>query len=102
MSTLYITEYARVAVDGRGGMILAGEEPGVDQSPIAISGTTARSAAFSTSTTLVRVHTDVICSINFGGAGINATTNNKRLAANQTEFFGITPGATNLAVIANT
>ena len=39
----------------------------------------------------VRVHADAICSIKFGSAPV-ATTANMRLAANQTEYFQVSPG----------
>lgn len=111
MAFLYISEYVGTAVVGRfagaSGLVAAGQEPGLDQTPIAISGAQAQSAAFGSTTKLIRVHTDSICSIVIGptslnaGAGPEATTSNKRLAANQTEYFGVSAGQL-LSVIANT
>jgi hypothetical protein len=104
MSTLYITEYIGVGVVGRfagaAGLVAMAEEPGTDQTPITISGTAAQSAAFASTTKFIRVHTDAICSI-LVGVNPTATTSNKRLAANQTEYFGV-PAGMKLSVIANT
>jgi hypothetical protein len=105
MSTLYITEYVGMAEVGRfapaSGVAHFGQEPGTDQAPITIGATHAESAAFGTNTKLIRVHTDVVCSILISAAGTAATTSNKRLAANQTEYFGVSAGQ-KLSVIANT
>ena len=48
---------------------------------------------------MIRVHCDAICSISIGNSPV-ATTTNKRLAANQTEYFGVIPGQ-QIAVITN-
>jgi hypothetical protein len=105
MSILYIREYIGIAAVGRYGTAAAavpvGQEPGTDQSLITISGTHAESAAFGATTKLIRVHTDVICSIVISAAGTAATTGGARLAANQTEYFGVSPGM-KVSVIANT
>jgi hypothetical protein len=111
MSTLYICEYVGLGVVGRfagaSGVAAMAQEPGTDQTPITISGTQAQSAAFGSATKFIRVHTDAICSIVIGptslnsGAGPEATTSNKRLAANQTEYFGVSAGQ-KLSVISNT
>jgi hypothetical protein len=112
MAKLYISEYVGLAVVGRfagaSGVGAMAQEPAVvDQTPVAISGTQAQSAAFGSTTKFIRVHTDVICSILIGptslnsGAGPEATTSNKRLAANQTEYFGVSAGQL-LSVISNT
>jgi len=99
MSKLYVTEYMDMGVAA--GFIPIAKEPAlVEQAPIAISGTHAESAAFGPNTRFIRVHTDVICSIVFGDAPV-ATTSHKRLAANQTEYFGVAPQQ-KLSVIANT
>lgn len=97
MATLYICEYSDV-LHGPGESSV-GMEPGTDQTPITIS-TSSQSLAFKANTRLVRIHTDAICSIVFG-ANPTATTSNKRLPANQTEYFGVVPGM-KLAVVTNT
>ena len=98
MATLYISEHVQMStLEGNNGACV--DEPGTDQAPIAIAGA-AQSAAFAAGTKYIRVHTDAICSILFG-ANPTATTANKRLAANQTEYFRVFPGM-KLSVIANT
>lgn len=107
MATLYISEYSHMAVAGSGmGPAFVGaqapQEPALVEQTVAISGTPASSSAFGGFTQFIRVHTDAICSIVFGLAGSSpsAATTNKRLAANQTEFFGVSPGML-LSVISN-
>ena len=99
MALLYISEYQGVA-QVHGGMSAPQEPALLDQTPLAIGGAT-QSNAFQASTKLIRVHCDAICSIVFGPAPQTATTSNKRLAANQTEYFGVIPGQV-LSVISNT
>ena len=78
------------------------EEPEVASQIVAIGGSSAASNAFNESTRFVRIHTDSICSIVFG-IGPTATTTNRRLAANATEYFGVPIGQSfKVAVIANT
>lgn len=101
MAKLYLTEYADIGAAGLHSMLAApmGKEPGVDQTPIVI-GVEAKSAEFAETTRFIRVHADAICSIAVGSAP-EATTDSKRMAANQTEYFGVKPGH-KLSVIANT
>jgi hypothetical protein len=104
MAKLYITEYFKIGRDGNSLPIQSGLEDGsttVDQTPISFS-TSTQSAALNAKTVMVRVHTDSICSIAFG-TNPTATTNNKRLAANTTEYFSVDPGKSlKIAVITNT
>ena len=66
---------------------------------LAISGSPTSSNPFQPQTTLIRVHTDAICSIEIGQSP-TATTSTARMAANQTEYFGVYPGHS-ISVIAN-
>ncbi len=92
MSSLWITEYARFAKDAGGGFAMnVGLEPGTDQTPVAIGGVSAASAAFGASTRLVRLHSDVNCRVAFGTSP-TASANSKRLVAGATEYFGVRPG----------
>lgn len=101
MSRLFITEFDRLAVGANGETMSVGRGPPVtDQSPVAISSTSTQSAAFKGTTHFVRLHTDAICGISFG-ADPTAVGTNLRLAANQTEYFGVHPGQ-KVAVISST
>lgn len=106
MAKVYVTEYARGSLDSRT-FLPSGEEPSIK---VTVLDTTAThlSAVFDKNTRLVRLHTDGIISFKFGAAPTAATTD-ARMAANQTEYFGIPPAAADAAasvlkvdVIANT
>ena len=107
MATLYITEFKGAAQQlgertwgaGPGVVSFAAQPPQAEQT-VAIGGTSTPSAAFSANTYLVRVSTDAICSVLFG-ASPTATAASARMAAGQTEYFGVVPGM-KLAVISNT
>jgi hypothetical protein len=99
VATVYITEYARVAIDGRG-VIQAGEEPSLAEQTVAIGVGSAQSSALNAKTRFVRVHADAICSIKFG-SNPTAVATEKRMAANSTEFFGIGETSLKIAVITN-
>lgn len=101
MATLYISEYSESSFGQVPRALPVASEPALtEQTPITISGTSAQSAAFNVKTRVIRVHADAICSI-LVGANPTATTANKRLAANSTEYFSVQPGD-KLAVITNT
>ena len=92
MATLYIAEYSGIAVPGpEPHGFQAPQEPSLDQT-LAISGAPAASTVFAATTRMVRLHTDATCSVVFGLNPV-AATGNKRLAANQTEYFGVPAGA---------
>lgn len=100
MATLYVSEYADV---GRyGGLIPVGAEPSVADQTVTFTATPGQSAAFKNNTTMVRIHTDGICSILFG-ANPTAATTNKRLTAGQTEYFVVPTGQSyKVSAITNT
>ena len=103
MAVVYIAEYIDLPIglpNQRGQMVM---EPPLAEQTIAIGGTsTACTNPFNATTKMVRIHTDAICSIAFGVAP-TATTSTKRLAANQTEYFGVPKGQNyKVAVITNT
>lgn len=101
MATLYVAEYAALATPESGGNCQVAMEPPIAEQTVAIGGASATlPTAFSKGTKYIRVHTDSICSIAIGPSP-TATTSLKRLAANQTEYFGVQKGW-NTAVIANT
>ena len=101
MAKAYISEYSILSRDEKGIAIPVGMEPAlVEQTPVAIGGSSVQSAAFNASTKYVRIHVDAVCSIAFG-TNPTADANSKRMAANSTEYFGAQPGF-KVAVITNT
>jgi hypothetical protein len=96
---VYISEYTRMPTDTRVS-VPAGAEPAIATHVVAIGAGSVQSAAFNTNARFIRLHTDAICSVAFG-ANPTATADSCRLAANQTEFFGVLPGH-KVAVITNT
>lgn len=104
MAKLYITEFSGMAVDqSRHYVPIVDATRGVLEnasSPITIAAGHAESAAFNAATTIIRVHTDAICSIFISAAGTAAAATNARMAANSTEYFGVRAGDI-LSVITN-
>ena len=101
MATLYVTEYEHIAL-APDGTVPVGEETRVADQTVAIGGASVASAAFHVRTNFVRLHTDAICSVMFGTAPV-ATTAKSRMAANQTEYFGVPQSQSyKVAVITNT
>ncbi len=89
---LDISEYDALAVDVSGHVIAAGVEPPVvEQTPVTIGAVSTQSAAFHQRTRFVRLHCDVACRVAFG-VNPTASPTSKRMAAGQTEFFGVLPG----------
>lgn len=106
MTKVYVSEYARGVLTSRG-PIYSAEEPSIAVTVLDPAGTHI-TAVFNKETRFVRVHTDGIISYKFGTAPVAATTD-ARMAANQTEYFGVPPAANDAAnegykldVIANT
>lgn len=104
MATLYISEYSQVAsVNTPSGpsqaIGQAPQEPPLAEQIVNIAASSTPSSPFGRATTMVRLHTDAICSVSFG-ASPTATTTNKRMGAGQTEYFGVVPGYS-VAVVAN-
>jgi hypothetical protein len=98
MAKLYVTEYTAPVANS----ISLAEPNNVDQTPVAIGSSSTQSSAFAGDTSMVRLHTDSICSIAFG-TNPTATANNKRMAANATEYFAVPEGQSyKVAVITNT
>lgn len=101
MATLYVTEYAELPIGPAGRVGQMPMEPPLAEQAIAFT-THTESAAFNAKTRFVRIHTDAICSVLFGAAPV-ATTGSGRLAANQTEYRAVPPGASyKVSVVANT
>jgi hypothetical protein len=97
MAKLYVTEFGGMGT-AHSQTAMAG--PIVDQTPVVIGAGSLQSAAFDNATTVVRIHTDAICSIAFG-TNPTATANSMRLPADSTEYFSV-KGGQKVAVITNT
>lgn len=104
MAILYITEFVKQGRDG-GGYVNQNsvpEEPTVAEQTLAIGAGSVASAAFNAKTTMIRLHTDAICSIAVG-ANPTASATNRRIAANTSEYIAVPQGAGfKVAVITNT
>lgn len=101
MATLYIAEFN--AVGGSGNFPFpAAQVPPIAEQTVAIGvSSTPCNNAFQASTRLIRLETDVSCSVAFGTNPV-ATTAKMRLAPNQTEYFSVPAGANyKVAVISN-
>lgn len=102
MAVLYITEFATIKVIPAGLHVQVADQPALAEQTVAIGGSSTQSSAFNATTRLVRIHTDAICSIEFG-TNPTATATTARMAANTTEYFGVLGGGTyKVAVITNT
>ena len=99
MAVLFIAEFAGLYAknDQTGQMGIC---PPLAQQTVVIGAGSLASSAFNAATNCIRVHTDAICSIAIG-TNPTATAVQMRLAANQTEYFGVAAGD-KLAVITNT
>lgn len=104
MATLYVSEYRSLAsvpsaynYGPQAGQ--APQEPPVAEYTVNITGSPTAGQLFGGYTQMIRVHCDVVCSILIG-TNPSAATTNKRLAANQTEYFGVAPGQ-RISVISN-
>ena len=95
MAKVYISEYARGTLGSRG-TIYSAEEPAVATQVIDTGGGAIASAVFNKETRYIRVHTDGIMSYRFGTAPVAVTTDS-RMAANQTEYFGVPPASVDAA-----
>ena len=83
-STCYVSEFTQAGASG----VQVARQPGTDQSPITVSASSAQSAAFASTTVLIRVNCDVVVSFLIG-TNPTATTSNARMAAGQTEYFQV-------------
>ncbi len=101
MATLYVTEFQTIGMR-QNRMVEAAEQPPLAEQTVSIGASSTPSSAFNASTEIVRLHTDVVCSIQFGTAP-TATTSLMRMAANSGEYFVVPKGQSyKVAVIANT
>ncbi len=99
MPNLHITEFERLVPPGSvGGQAPAVTLPPIANKLVAIAGASAQSTAISGNAPLVRLHAEAACHVAVG-KNPTATTDHMRMAAGQTEYFGINPGD-KIAVIA--
>jgi hypothetical protein len=102
MAVLFITEYAEIALGGAGRIGQIPAEPPLAEQTVAIGAGSVQSNALNAQTRIVRLHTDAICSVLLG-TNPTATAASRRLAAGQTEYFGVPRGSgLKVAVIQNT
>lgn len=87
--TLYVTEFPNASPT----IWQAAPAPPTRSSVVAISASSTQSLAFTTSTTLVRLHCDVACFVEVGGTNPTATTSSAKMVAGQTEYFLVVAGA---------
>lgn len=92
-----ISEYTNLARDAQNNVVHAGVEPATAVQQVSQGGSSTQSAAFSSTTSFVRVHADSAVRIAFG-ANPTASASSPRMPAGATEFFGVRPGH-KLAVI---
>lgn len=103
MAILTITEVEKLNVTLIDGAVVAAPEmPGLAEQNIVIGGGSLACNAFTKATRFVRVNTDTNCCLAFSvnSTPPTAVTNTHRLGANETGFYGVTPGGT-MAVIAS-
>lgn len=74
--------------------------PTVRGNNVVIGGGSLASSPFGANTTLIRVHTDAICSFVVGAPGVTALATDSRMVAGQTEYFAVAPGEV-IATITN-
>jgi hypothetical protein len=96
MAALYISEHNAGASAG----LPLVRWPALATQVVAIGGGSQQSNPFGGGTRIIRVHSDVVCSI-FIGPNPTATTLHPRFSANQTEYMEVNAGD-QIAVIANT
>jgi hypothetical protein len=87
-ASCYISEFTG---SGDAGTQIAKQPASVDQSPVAVSGASAQSAAFASSTRIIRVNCDVVVSF-VTNPNPTATTSNARLPTGVVEYFQVVPG----------
>jgi hypothetical protein len=91
MAILDVTEFSSLGQDQNAKHALAGQTPPQALQQVAVGAGSTVSAPFGAATRIVRLHTDVICRVEFGPTPIAAATS-FRMAANTTEYFGVIPG----------
>ena len=98
---LFISEFSshRNARDGMDPLVI---QPALVDQVVAIGAASVQSNVFNVATDIVRISSDVICSVKFGTTP-TATATSMRLAPNIAEYFSVPAGQSiRLAAITNT
>jgi len=95
-ASCYVSEFIQAGDAG----IQVAKQPSVDQAAVTVSGSSAQSAAFQSSTRLIRVNCDVVVSF-VVGANPTATANNARLPTGVVEYFQVDGSRHKIAFITN-
>lgn len=99
MARVTIREYEHITLAAGGGVAVA-KEPAVARQTLTPTGASTQSVGFNTRTRFIRVHTDSIIAFDVGSVPVAIDTGD-RMAANQTEYFGVDAGH-KIAVIIST
>ena len=98
---LFITEFATSGSNERGGLNPVALTPSLVDQTVAIGAASVQSAFLNVACTMVRLTTDVNCSVKFG-TNPTASATTMRFAAGSVEYLGVPAGGTlRIAVIAN-
>ena len=97
MARLSIREYSNMMEVPRG-VAPVGQEPAETYQVMTVLGASTQSDAFGANTRLVRLHTEIDCSVSFGPSPV-AVAGSCDMVSGQTEYFGVEPGD-KVAVIA--
>lgn len=90
-----------VGIAGGRGLALQAAQGETEEQSVTISGSSVASSAFNVATKVVRVHTTAVCHVKIN-SNPTATTASMRMAADQTEYFGVNGGSDKIAVIQGT
>lgn len=94
MPFLYITEFADLGLNPRGGVTAVPLLPASAGQRVTTSGTSAQSTNLAATTNLVRLISDADCSVLVGTNPTATIAAGLRLLAGQPEYFGVTPATT--------
>jgi hypothetical protein len=100
MAIVDVTEYSNLAMDSTGGAVPAGLEPSTRNQQLSPDDGVVVSQPLRETTRFVRIHTDSVIRVKFG-AGDEADETCMRMAAGQTEFFGLRAGQLTVSVISS-
>lgn len=102
MAFLYVMELESLTIPQEGGAAQMAHVPAIAEQTLVITNVApgVSSVGFNAKTRFVRLQTDAVCSVAWGTAPVPTVTS-MRMAANQTEYFGVTPGY-KVAVLVNT